>query len=572
MQWEFQASAKLLAVLCTAVEDHYQSFKLGFTTIPTYLYLSGSGTGKSRHASEFHQSVLKSLPEGQTKSELRGRLESAWVFYVTLENGHGLGYNECAQDGMTVIGSRILLQLLGGSLTDILNTYQPPHPETVFQLIAKSEKKDLSQQTIILVVDGLHNLPDDLQFNGTLTELGNLSHGGFRLVCVTSTFRDRIETALKPSRRLRIYLPIEPLNPPTIRDEHGSSIAAFPDKTPLGQLLVRDCGGHGRALEILWNLIKGKDLKSTNLKEIMHDLRAKLTSYYPLVFRVRTEEKEAIVRAAFVHQLLYASDPLSGTGKTPDELCAPGLVWFEEDETATGYGRLKVAYICIWAMANSLRDPILRNWSFDDYSTLLEKVNEAIKPSWEEFKRFNIRFRCLKSQIFENGKLLTLTELHYGAKITGDIAFRNRHLTPSKAIYHTDTRTNICNKTQWLVTSLEGTTNMRECQHILQNASSAPYGDAFLCLDSPNSSTPVNEVHQYKLYSGQRNIREAEYQKERQKAASSTDFFILYTTQEHSGNFSLPQNSALVCQDNWDRYYGSFAGRAFIYGSGVGGK
>ncbi|RPB26820.1 hypothetical protein L211DRAFT_835163 [Terfezia boudieri ATCC MYA-4762] len=429
------------------------------------------------------------------------------------------------------------MTLLGGSLTDILNTYQPPHPET-------SEKKDLSQQTIILVVDGLHNLPDDLQFNGTLAELANLSHGGFRLVCVTSAFRDRIETALKPSRRLRIYLPIEPLNPPTIRDEHGNSIAAFHDKTPLGQLLVRDCGGHGRALEILWNLIKGKDLKSTNLKEIMHDLKAKLTSYYPMVFRVRTEEKEAIVRAAFVHPLLYASDPLSGTGKTPDELCAPGLVWFEEDETATGYGRLKVAYICIWAMANSLRDPILRNWSFDDYSTLLEKVNEAIKPSWEEFKRFNIRFRCLKSQIFEKGKLLTLTELHYGAKITGDIAFRNRHLTPSKAIHHTDTHTNICNKTQWLVTSLE----------------------------APILQSPVNEVHQYKLYSGQRNIREAEYQKERQKAASSTDFFILYTTQEHSGNISLPQNSALVCQDNWDRYYGSFAGRAFIYGSGVGGK
>lgn len=204
VQWEFQASAKLLAVLSTAIDSHYQSFKLGHidkTTIPTYLYLSGAGTGKSRHASEFYQILLKSLPE---ETELRGRLESAWVFHTTLENGSSLNYHERAQDGMTAIGSRILLQLLGGSLTNILDTYQAPHPETIFHLIAKNEKKDMSQQTIILVVDGLHNLldgKDDLQFNSTLTSLGNLSHRGFALVCVTSTFTDPIETALKPSGR-----------------------------------------------------------------------------------------------------------------------------------------------------------------------------------------------------------------------------------------------------------------------------------------------------------------------------------------------------------------------------------
>ena len=76
-----------------------------------------------------------------------------------------------------------------------------------------------------------------------------------------------------------------------------------------------------------------------------------------MVFEVRTEETEAAVRAAFVHRLLYASD---GTGKT-NELYAPGFIRFEEAETGTRYGRLKVAYICIWAMAHSLQDPILRN-------------------------------------------------------------------------------------------------------------------------------------------------------------------------------------------------------------------
>ena len=573
-RWEFQASAKLLAVLSRSIKAHYQSFKLGDidkTTMPVYLYLSGAGTGKSRHASEFRQTMLKSLPEG-TELELRAQLESAWVFHTTLENGSGVDYAERDRDGITAIGSRILLQLLGGNLSDILDTYQPPRPHAVFQLIAKYEKIDLAQQTIILVVDGLHNLLDgksDTQFNSTLTALGHLAHCGFTVVCVTSTLTGPVETALKPSRRKRIYLPIEPLTPPTIRNEYGSSISAFPDETPLGQLLVRDCGGHGRALEILWDLIKGKDLGACNLKELMHDLRATLTACYPEVFKVRTEDKEAIVRTAFVHQLLYSSDPLSGTGKTPDQLCAPGLIWFEADDNFTGYGRLKVAYICIWAMANSLRDPILRNWGFDDYTILLEKVNEGIKPSWEEFKRFNIRLRCLKSQVFNEGRVMTINEMHHGAKITGDVTFLNHHLRPSKAMHHTNTRTTIRNKTKWQVAGTQGTINMRACEHIMQNASGAPHGDAVICLDS---TPPVNEVHHYKLYSGKKNVREADYGRERQKAASATDFFILFTSQEQSCDFILPKNSAVVRKTNWHQYYGPFAGRAYVYGSGVGGK
>ena len=94
---------------------------------------------------------------------------------------------------------------------------------------------------------------------------------------------------------------------------------------------------------------------------------------------------------------------------------------------------------------------------------------------------------------------------------------------------------------------------MRVCESILQNAVGASYGDTIVCLDS---TTLMDEVHQYKLYSGKTNVGEAEYCRGCQKAAPPKDFFILYISQEDLCNFTRPKDSAAVCQTNWHRYYG----------------
>ncbi|KAF9357373.1 hypothetical protein BGX26_003808 [Mortierella sp. AD094] len=86
----------------------------------------------------------------------------------------------------------------------------------------------------------------------------------------------------------------------------------------------------------------------------------------------------------------------------------------------------------------------------------------------------------------------------------------------------------------------------------------APHGDSFLGLDRRPLRT---EVHQCKLV----DKGSMDYLVERKKAASGSDFFILFTSKEL--NVQLPSNSGVVDRTNWDSYFGPFAGRAHIYAS-----
>jgi hypothetical protein len=54
------------------------------------------------------------------------------------------------------------------------------------------------------------------------------------------------------------------------------------------------------------------------------------------------------------------------------------------------------------------------------------------------------------------------------------------------------------------------------------------------------------------------------YKKERDKSAVPSDFFMLYTTAEVTGDIALPDRSGLVDASSWNAYFGPFAGRAFI--------
>jgi hypothetical protein len=51
---------------------------------------------------------------------------------------------------------------------------------------------------------------------------------------------------------------------------------------------------------------------------------------------------------------------------------------------------------------------------------------------------------------------------------------------------------------------------------------------------------------------------------ERKKAASDTDFFILFTSKDRL-EVELPWLSGIVDGSNWARYFGPFAGRAFVF-------
>ncbi|CAG8793617.1 12949_t:CDS:2, partial [Gigaspora rosea] len=126
---------------------------------------------------------LKNSNAFPNDSELKSRLENAWVFNISYENGNSLRISE--QDAYLAVGTRMLLQLFSGerTLDNLIGNYEPPSPWDVLALIAKYEDKKLEDATVILVVDGLHNIMSDINdglnknssFYRTLTNIGDLS-------------------------------------------------------------------------------------------------------------------------------------------------------------------------------------------------------------------------------------------------------------------------------------------------------------------------------------------------------------------------------------------------------------
>lgn len=168
----------------------------------------------------------------------------------------------------------------------------------------------------------------------------------------------------------------------------------------------------------------------------------------------------------------------------------------------------------------------------------------------------------MKSFALGDGELTKISEFHFGARLNGDINFKNHHLNTIIATNWTKTQTTEVNSDEWFVKSSNGSINMRQYKHIAINATNAPGGNVFLSLDTQPAA---NEIHQYKRYADNSHIDQELYDDEREKAASERDFFIFFTTKKTS-NITLPTNSGIVDRYNWESYFGPFAGRAFIYG------
>ncbi|RUS35530.1 hypothetical protein BC938DRAFT_479953, partial [Jimgerdemannia flammicorona] len=151
----------------------------------------------------------------------------------------------------------MLLQLLPNEdIGYIARNFVPPEPLDVLKIVAKHEKRDLGEITVILVVDGLQDMlkssldgrTETSPFYYTLSSIGDLALGKIFLIpCCTATITGPVDEFLKLTHRKRIYLPVASLKSPMIR-RNGNLERVFQDNY-IVSVLVDDCGGHGRALE-----------------------------------------------------------------------------------------------------------------------------------------------------------------------------------------------------------------------------------------------------------------------------------------------------------------------------------
>ena len=571
--WEYQPHSSLKHILQRELKEHYKNFLLGRfdkMTLPIYLFLSGAGTGKSRNASEFYQTAVTCL-SAQEDMGLLTRIKEARVFLVSYENGTALRPGE---DSFLAIGTRMLSQLLKKKrgFESVRLTYEPPPPLDVISLIAKHQNRDLKNTTVILVVDGMQQLmsskddglnSDSLLYR-TLSAIADLTHSGsFVIPVCTSTITGPIEGTLKYSHRKRVYLPVASLQPPNYRQ--GDSLVPVFKNDPITTILVEDCGGHGRALEILNDCLVGRNIEECNLNDLMSDLRRDLTKKYRDAIFGSVEDARPIARAILTRTLLSLYKPVPNTKKTPDQYAGSGLIRFEHINEDSPRGYLTAPYIWLWIfveISHEQGDPILRDWEFADYGeqkALLNPVLSLQAKSWQSFEKFVASFRCIKSAVIEEDELTTISEVHAGARLNGDIQFKNHNLQLEIARHQTDTKSKNLTASEWNVDCSNSTVDVHQFKHCIINAPSSPYGDAFLSLDQPGAESP-NEIHQYKLT--QKLISQEVYEQEYKKSASENDFFILFTTADNCV-IKLPKRSGIVDGKVFRDYFGPFAGRAY---------
>ncbi|CAG8631175.1 3956_t:CDS:2, partial [Ambispora gerdemannii] len=571
--WEYQPHPSLKGILRKELKDHYKNFTSGRfdkLNLPLYLFLSGAGTGKSRNANEFHQTAITCL-SAQEDEELLIRVKEAWVFLVSFENGFNLQIKN-ESDSYLAIGTRMLFQLLREKMEfrEIIKTYEPPDPLDVVSLISKYYNQNKKNITVILVVDGMQQLmkkKDDgldlnSEFYATLTSVANLVFSGtFVIPVCTSTIAGPIDNTLRYSTRKRIYLPVTSLKPPNYHQ--GDNLIPVFKNDEITNILVEDCGGHGRALEVLNDCLAGRSVEECNVNTLMNDLRKNLIEKYGGTILDSLEDARPIARAILTRRILNRYYPIPKTNKTPDEFVGSGLIRFEQlSDNRRGY--LTAPYIWLWIfveISNEEGDPLLRDWEFADYGeqrVLLNPVTSLQAKSWQGFEKFVASFRCIKSAVIEEDELTKISEVHAGARLNGDIQFKNHNLRLEIAKHHTDTKSKGHTASEWNVDCYNSTVDVREFKHCIINAPASPYGDSFLSLDQLGTKSP-NEIHQSNLR--KKAVSKKEYQEEREKSASENDFFILFTTS--NCNIEIPKRSGIVDRNAFTSYFGPFAGRAY---------
>ncbi|CAG8593258.1 11021_t:CDS:2, partial [Acaulospora morrowiae] len=251
------------------------------------------------------------------------------------------------------------------------------------------------------------------------------------------------------------------------------------------------------------------------------------------------DDARPIAREILTRRILNRYIPLSKTNKTPDQFAGGGLIRFEQIEN-TPNGYLVAPYIWLWIfveLSQQQGDPILRDCEFADYG---------------ETKS------TLEFTVIEEDELVTISDVHAGARLNGDMQFKNHNLQLEIAKHYTDTRSKNITASEWNVDCSNSTVDVRQFKHCIINAPASPYGDSFLSLDRPGTENS-NEIHQFKLR--EKAVSKKEYQEEREKSASENDFFILFTTA--NCNAEIPKRSGIVVINAFTNYFGPFAGRAY---------
>lgn len=548
--WSYQADEKQFDAIYKDICDHHETWKCGVRDKQThtiFLVYGGPGTGKSRLLDEFS---IKMVDRSDGEPEVGRMLKDAFVFKLSFENGTGslVSSDYPAHE----IGCRMLYQLIGDDGDWGIFRANPRNhvnPGEVMSALCKMTNIDGTLASFVILCDSIQNLPHepnskDSRLYRALVCLQDLVNGSPSfVVSVTSYTSYIVDNALKSSPQRRKLICPPPVDGKQVIPNAGSN--------PLVEVLIEDMGGHGRALEVLFELVRNAGADHEELFSVVVD---SLKQRYP-AWRTMTDHLVPVLGLVLGNVRVAAETRVAGTNFCVNDVVETGLVRLSES------GVLTCPYIWLSIMVpkvgQELHTSIL--------APLIASMDGRVHGSniWQTFEEFNVRFRCFRSKLC--GTNATLSGVHAGATISSQFpGIMNTEMSQHQASqqcptgYDSSVEEILCE---------DANVQLSKCDSFILNAPGAPYGDAF-----GRVAANVHEVHQYKKYT-KTPLSLNHFVDERNKpgAVGPNDLFGFFCTVNTSITpDQLPANSFLVDTRNYEAYYGPFAGRAFIADRRVG--
>jgi hypothetical protein len=384
-QWTYQADPTLSRTLLSELESHYKYWKQGSRDEekhPLFMCFGGAGTGKSRLLSEFPRLIKESV-EGV--DGLEQIVKNLYCFNVVI----GSEYRQKKLN----IGTRMMDQLRGSSKYDMLT--EPFSIQEVAKFLAGLTRQHVSEISVVLCIDGIHDLKswsdtetsELIEVMDAVCRAINTSDVFIIAIC-SSLYHDTFSNGLNGSKQRIIELAPASIKPELI----------FEEKDELSLLLASDLGGHGRALEQLFILLKEQSVEEVGLNEMTLRLISRIRKAYPRYFMF------------FPVKLLWhiVSGKKANLLKTSDLKLAMENGMFR----LTTDGFLEYPYI-LWPILLTFQE----YWDGFNSWTTEERLEVQILETWAE--HIHRDYRIIKSQSFGH-KIVSWKEIHSGAKFSED--------------------------------------------------------------------------------------------------------------------------------------------------------
>ncbi len=523
---------------------------------------AGPGCGKSRCLDEFPSVLEIAASQINESDELQARLKEMCIFKLSFESG--TRYRGGLPD-RALIPARMAYQLQESSLSWMTFADTAAAQDMTFEALFEHLRqirglamtRDL---TILLLIDGLQESGSALE--GLVSAICDLTNKSvpFVMIACAATIQTTIREFLRTSGQYYVSLTPPPISDPLEITSEYEKLENYSSRI-MAKIMIQDMGGHGRALEILLETLKAKNLDFVLPSTIMHEVSMKLRHAYTGWNPLPSGQEVGLLTSIIGQSKLSLNDVIPGTSVTVDRILQSGFFRYDYLQET-----LSVAYIWILLMRDRIRLRELTSVISFDHDEIRKKIEEGSSSvlSPAAFEEFCCNFRAVRSRCYEDKCLVEWSRFHSGAIFSKgcNIDFENRHLSLSRAAAQFGTASSYIG----VIKLQNGSDSNRDSllDTVILNCPGAPSGDSMVVLKLCDGKI-CTEAHQSKRLDAS-SLNTDAVLKERKKAADGTDFFVLFCSGNVTGALDqLPERTAVIDANCFEQYFGPFAGRAFIY-------